>query len=98
MSFFSQRKAGLTRYELDKEHIRTRMKAVLTGSHAERDRKMAALSVALEQALDRDVGAARGAVEPGEFDAILAGLVDGHLITADESTHLRAVAADALRD
>lgn len=102
--FFSgHRKKGITKYELEHEHILNHFDAVLQHhSRKERDRRRAVLHNALELALDRDPNMSHsqrgGLIQADEFQTIVDGLLKSGELSSTEATHLKKIAEQPLSD
>jgi len=88
---------GLSEYEMDKKHVRSRMYSTLGGSRSSRSRKMAAIDAALGQAMDRDSGRNR-TVQAEEYTQVMDNLVEGGVISEHDRANLDRVVDKELND
>lgn len=94
--------SGISQYELDHDHVRSRLDSVFPSYRSSSKVKRAALHTALELALDKDVNMSgtnqKGVIQKGEFDTIVNGLLDGGVISEKEAEKLQVVAEEPLKD
>lgn len=100
--FGSKHVAGISKYELEHEHILSRLDSVFPSFHESSKGKKAALHTALELALDRDTnmgsGQKNGLIQKDEFESIVHGLETGGAISKHEAEQLRKIAEKPLSD
>ena len=100
--FGGKRVKGISKHELTRERIQSKLNAVFTGSRSSRERKKAALNTALSVALDRDTNMGthqkKGVIQREEFEMIVSGLEKGNVISSHDAEELRRIAEAPLND
>lgn len=100
--FGKKRVTGISKYELEHEHVRARLDSVFPSNRSSSKMKRVALHTALGIASDRDtnmgVRQKEGVIQREEFDSVVENLKKGGVITNEEATQLRSIAEEPLSD
>lgn len=101
--FGKKRVKGISAYELEHDHIRSRLDSVFPAYKSSSKTKRVALHTALGLALDKDAnmigtGQKHGVIQREEFEQAVQGLTEGGVISEKEAEKLRAIAEKPLSD